>query len=156
MPVSWQSLHHDEGLLDNSLEPSIVAIIDAPQLAERPGKLVEAIDAIRDDSPTSLIWTPGIGGPDNCALLSWMGVDLFDLSRSKEAVARGVILTEDGPREPESTAGEISDLQTQIDAWKRASGQHVPPSEKERFVRWQNDRRCPALGLSRDFEDTIQ
>jgi archaeosine synthase len=51
-----------------------------------------------------------------------MGVDLFDLSRSKEAVARGVILTEDGPREPESTAGEISDLQTQIDAWKRALG----------------------------------
>ena len=122
LPVSWQSLHHDEGLLDNSLEPSIVAIIDAPQLAERPGKLVEAIDAIRRRFPTSLIWTPGIGGPDNCALLSWMGVDLFDLSRSKEAVARGVILTEDGPREPESTAGEISDLQTQIDAWKRALG----------------------------------
>ena len=122
LPVSWQSLHHDEGLLDNSLEPSIVAIIDAPQLAERPGKLVEAIDAIRRRFPTSLIWTPGIGGPDNCALLSWMGVDLFDLSRSKEAVARGVILTEDGPREPESTAREISDLQTQIDAWKRALG----------------------------------
>ncbi len=122
LPVSWQSLHHDEGLLDKALEPSIVAIIDAPQLAERPGKLVEAIDAIRRRFPTSLIWTPAIGGPDNCALLSWMGVDLFDLSRSKEAVARGVILTEDGPREPESTAGEISDLQTQIDAWKRALG----------------------------------
>lgn len=122
LPVSWQSLHHDEGLLDNSLEPSIVSIIDAPQLAERPGKLVEAIDAIRRRFPTSLIWTPGIGGPDNCALLSWMGVDLFDLSRSREAVARGVILTEDGPREPESTAGEISDLQTQLEAWKRALG----------------------------------
>ncbi len=122
LPVSWQSLHHDEGLLDNSLEPSIVSIIDAPQLAERPGKLVEAIDAIRRRFPTSLIWTPGIGGPDNCALLSWMGVDLFDLSRSREAVARGVILTEDGPREPESTAGEKSDFQTQLEAWKRALG----------------------------------
>ena len=85
-------------------------------------KQLEAIDSVRRRFPTSLIWTPGIGGPDNCALLSWMGVDLFDLSRSKEAVARGVILTEDGPREPESTAGEISDLQTQIDAWKRALG----------------------------------
>ena len=58
LPVSWQSLHHDEGLLDDSIEPSIVAIIDAPQLAERPGNLVEAIDAIRRRFPTSLIWTP--------------------------------------------------------------------------------------------------
>mgnify|MGYP001161097652 FL=1 len=122
LPVSMQSLHHDEGLLDDSIEPSIVAIIDAPQLAERPGNLVEAIDAIRRRFPTSLIWTPGIGGPDNCALLSWMGVDLFDLSRSREAVARGVILTEDGPREPENTAGEKSDIQTQVEAWKRALG----------------------------------
>ena len=122
LPVSWQSLHHDEKLLENSLEPSIVALIDAPQLAERPGKLVEALDAIRRRFPTSLIWTPGIGGPDNCALLSWMGVDLFDFSRSQEAVARGVILTEDGPREPESTAGEVSDLQTQLEAWERALG----------------------------------
>ena len=121
-PVSWQSLHHDEKLLENSLEPSIVTLIDAPQLAERPGKLVEALDAIRRRFPTSLIWTPGIGGPDNCALLSWMGVDLFDFSRSQEAVARGVILTEDGPREPESTAGEVSDLQTQLEAWERALG----------------------------------
>ena len=122
LPVSWQSLHHDEKLLEDSLEPSIVALIDAPQLAERPGKLVEALDAIRRRFPTSLIWTPGIGGPDNCALLSWMGVDLFDFSRSREAVARGVLLTEDGPREPESTAGEVSDLQTQLEAWERALG----------------------------------
>ena len=122
LPVSWQSLHHDEELLKDSLEPSIVALIDAPQLAERAGKLVEALDAIRRRFPTSLIWTPGIGGPDNCALLSWMGVDLFDFSRSREAVARGVILTEDGPREPESTAGEVSDLQTQLEAWERALG----------------------------------
>ena len=122
LPVSWQSLNHDEKLLEDSLEPSIVALIDAPQLAERPGKLVEALDAIRRRFPTSLIWTPGIGGPDNCALLSWMGVDLFDFSRSQEAVARGVILTEDGPREPELTAGEVSDLQTQLEAWERALG----------------------------------
>ena len=122
LPVSWQSLNHDEKLLEDSLEPYLVALIDAPQLAERPGKLVEALDAIRRRFPTSLIWTPGIGGPDNCALLSWMGVDLFDFSRSQEAVARGVILTEDGPREPELTAGEVSDLQTQLEAWERALG----------------------------------
>jgi len=120
LPVSWQSLHHDANLLDDALEPSVVSLIDAPQLAERPGRLVEALDAIRRRFTTSLIWTPGIGGPDNCALLSWMGVDLFDFSRSREAVARGVLLTEDGPREPEFTAGEKADFQNQVEAWQRA------------------------------------
>ena len=80
LPVSWQSLHHDVDLLEEGLEPSVIALIDAPQLAERPGKLIQAIDAIRRRFTTSLIYTPGIGGPDNCALLTWMGVDLFDSS----------------------------------------------------------------------------
>ena len=44
------------------------------------------------------------------------------MSRSQEAVARGVILAEDGPREPENTTGEKSDIQTQVEAWKRALG----------------------------------
>ena len=120
MPVSWQALHHDSNLLDENLEPSVIALIDSPQLAERPGRLIEALDTLRRRFPTSLIWTPGIGGPDNCALLTWMGVDLFDLSRSHEAVGRGVLLTEDGPREPDSILGEKTDLQTQIEAWNRA------------------------------------
>jgi len=120
LPVSWQSLHHDSSLLNSEIEPSVVVLIDAPQLAERPGKLIEAVDAIRIRFPTSLIWAPGISGPDNCALLSWMGIDLFDLSRSQEAVTRNVLLTEDGPREVEKTTGESANLQTQIDAWTRA------------------------------------
>jgi len=149
LPVSWQSLHHDEKLLEDSLEPSIVALIDAPQLAERPGKLVEALDAIRRRFPTSLIWTPGIGGPDNCALLSWMGVDLFDFSRSQEAVARGVLLTEDGPREPESTAGEISDLKTQLEAWERALGA-TRSASREGTIRQLAERQ--ALSSPRSVE----
>ena len=120
LPVSWQSLHHDVDLLEEGLEPSVIALIDAPQLAERPGKLIQAIDAIRRRFTTSLIYTPGIGGPDNCALLTWMGVDLFDLSRSHEAASRGVLLTEDGPREVESTMGESTGIDTQIEAWQRA------------------------------------
>lgn len=120
LPVSWQSLHHDVDLLEEGLEPSVIALIDAPQLAERPGKLIQAIDAIRRRFTTSLIYTPGIGGPDNCALLTWMGVDLFDLSRSHQAASRGVLLTEDGPREVESTMGESTGIDTQIEAWQRA------------------------------------
>ncbi len=120
LPVSWQALHHDASLLDDGLSPSVIALIDAPQLAERPGKLIEAIDAIRRRFPTSLIWTPGIGGPDNCALLAWMGVDLFDLARSNQAASRGVLLTEDGPRTIEETLGESAGIEGQIEAWQRA------------------------------------
>lgn len=120
LPVSWQALHHDASLLDEGLSPSVIALIDAPQLAERPGKLIEALDAIRRRFPTSLIWTPGIGGPDNCALLAWMGVDLFDLARANEAASRGVLLTEDGPRTVEETLGESAGIEAQIEAWQRA------------------------------------
>jgi archaeosine synthase len=44
------------------------------------------------------LWAPGIGGPDNCAVLSWFGVDLFDTTRSKQAAAHGAVLTWSGPR----------------------------------------------------------
>ncbi len=120
LPISWQALHHDASLLDEGLQPSVIALIDAPQLAERPGRLIEALDAIRRRFPTSLIWTPGIGGPDNCALLAWMGVDLFDLARANEATSRGVLLTEDGPREVEETIGESATIEAQVAAWQRA------------------------------------
>ncbi len=120
LPVSWQSLHHDNSLSDESLEPSVVALTDAPQLARNRDNLVEALDVIRRRFPSSLIWTPGISGPDNCHLLSWLGVDLFDLSRSRNASAAGVILSQSGPREPEQTLDENSDIETQIGHWKSA------------------------------------
>ena len=120
LPVSWQSMHHDQNLNNPELEPSVIALVDAAQLAERPGMLVEALDALRVRFPTSLIWTPGIAGPDNCALLSWMGVDLFDTTRSRRAASLGVILTEDGPRLPEETLGENADMDAQCAAWARA------------------------------------
>ena len=120
LPVSWQSLHHDNTLSDESLEPSVVVLTDAPQLANNRGKLVQALDVVRRRFPTSLIWTPGISGPDNCHLLSWLGVDLFDLSRSRNASAAGIILSQSGPREPEVTLGENADIDTQINHWVSA------------------------------------
>ena len=98
LSISWQALNHDEGLLDDSLNPHVVILSDALQLANRPGKLVEAIQVIKRRFPGSLLWTPGIGGPDNCAVLSWFGVDLFDTTRSKQAAAHGAVLTWSGPR----------------------------------------------------------
>ncbi len=50
--------------------------------------------------PGALLWTPGLGGPDNLSVLVCMGVDLFDLARCREASANGVVLTPWGPRLP--------------------------------------------------------
>ena len=120
--VTWQSMHHDEKLKDPELEPSLVCLADSVQLAHNRGLLIEALYTLRTRFPNSLLWAPGIGGPDNCALLSWLGIDLFDLARSRRACSMGIILTEEGPRVPEHTMDESHDMETQIEAWKRAIG----------------------------------
>jgi len=118
--VSFQSLHHDKSLLKDDIEPSIIILVDSPQLVQSQGMLVEAIDTIRTRFPTSLIWTPGIGGPDNCALLSWLGVDLFDLSRSRSAASLNILLTSFGPREVDFTTNEIADMDAQCKEWQKS------------------------------------
>ncbi len=118
--VSWQSLHHDAKLNKTELEPSIIVLVDAPQLVKSKELLINAIDIIRRKFPSSLLWTPGIGGPDNCSLLSWLGVDLFDLSRSRNAAAAGVMLTTMGPRELDYTTNENSDIESQCQEWVNA------------------------------------
>ena len=60
-------------------EPSIVVLVDAVQLASQPRKLIDALVTIKHRFPGALVWTPGLGGPDNAAVLTWFGVDLFDL-----------------------------------------------------------------------------
>ena len=120
LPISWQSLHHDLSLNNKDLVPSIIILTDAPQLANQKGLLSEALFILRTRFPSSLIWTPGIGGPDNCAILAWMGVDLFDLARSRHASSLGVILSENGPREVEESIDEDSSMSSQIIAWKNS------------------------------------
>ena len=120
LPISWQSLHHDLSLNNKDLVPSIIILTDAPQLANQKGLLSEALFILRTRFPSSLIWTPGIGGPDNCAILTWMGVDLFDLARSRHASSLGVILSESGPREVEESIDEDSSMSSQIIAWKNS------------------------------------
>ncbi len=100
LPVSWQRLHHDSSLLDEDLQPSIVVLLDAVQLAAQPGKLVKAIQTLKHRFPGALLWTPGLGGPDNVAVLAWFGVDLFDTSRVRLALSTGHLLTSYGPRLP--------------------------------------------------------
>ena len=120
LPISWQRLNHDSSLLNLATEPSIVVLVDAPQLASQQGKLVDALVTIKHRFPGSLIWTPGIGGPDNLAVLAWFGVDIFDLSRSRQCTASNVLLTSAGPRELVSSSGEEADLESQLIHWKLA------------------------------------
>ena len=98
--MSWQRLRHDETILEADLRPSIIVLVDAPQLTAHQGRLIDSIIAIKKQFPGALLWTPGISGPDNIALLSWFGVDLHDMARSRLAKANGLILTQDGPRNP--------------------------------------------------------
>ena len=122
--ISWQSLHHDDLLLDEGLTPMVVILVDAQQLAGQPGRLIEALDAIRRRFPASLLWAPGIGGPDNCAVLAWFGVDLFDMGRVKRAAAMGVHLSQLGPRSIDTEGGESQDTDDLIlaglDQWQSA------------------------------------
>ena len=114
LPISWQSLCHDEELMKLEVEPHIIVLTDALQLANKPGRLIEAIQLIKIKFPGSLLWAPGLGGPDNCAVLSWFGIDLFDLTRSKQAQSNGAILTMNGPRLSESS------LEPDVDHWALA------------------------------------
>ena len=100
LPVSWQRLHHDPSLLDADLQPNIVVLVDAVQLAAQSGKLVTAIQTLKHRFPGALLWTPGLGGPDNAAVLAWFGVDLFDTTRTRFALSADHLLTAFGPRQP--------------------------------------------------------
>tara|TARA_B100001559_G_scaffold194514_1_gene162637 strand:- start:1583 stop:3457 length:1875 start_codon:yes stop_codon:yes gene_type:complete len=120
LPVSWQRLNHDDELMNPELLPDIVVLVDALQLAAQPGRLVEAITVLKRRFPGALLWAPGLGGPDNVALLTWFGVDLFDLSRSRQASAAGVLLTSQGPRHCVSTLDEESSMDAQVAHWKAA------------------------------------
>ena len=71
------SLHHDSRLANSDLRPDIVVLVDAPQLSSSGADLIIAIRTLRERFPAALLWTPGLGGPDNAALLAWMGVDLL-------------------------------------------------------------------------------
>ena len=118
LPVSWQRLVHDSTLLDAELSPEIVVIQDAVQLAGHPGRLVQTIRLLRERFPAALMWAPGLGGPDNCAILSWFGLDLFDLRRSQQAMAQGVLLSRDGPRHADVSCNESVDMDAQLIEWQ--------------------------------------
>jgi archaeosine synthase len=109
LPVSWQRIRHDHDLLAKDLKPAIIVLVDAPQLARRPGRLIEAITLLKRRFPGALMWTPGLSGPDNLAPLTWFGVDLHDQVRSRQCAASGYVLTASGPRKLEESGEPDAD-----------------------------------------------
>jgi len=120
LPITWQRLVHDVALTDPELSPQVIIVQDALQIANHPGRLVQALRMIRERFPGALLWASGIGGPDNVAVLAWFGVDLFDLARSRQAAARGLLLSSEGPRNISEELGESSDMAAQIIEWRRS------------------------------------
>ena len=118
LPISWQRLNHDKSLMELNEEPSIIVLVDAVQLASQQGKLVDALMTIKHRFPGALVWTPGLGGPDNAAVLTWFGVDLFDLSRSRQCAAADILLTSSGPRELVNY--ESAGMDSQLLQWELA------------------------------------
>ena len=119
LSLTWQALLHDRTLTDPSLQPEIIALVDALQLANHPGKLTQALSTLRTRFPSSLIWCPGLSGPDNLAILTWFGADLHDFTRSRQAESLDYLLTSDGPVKPLSEFGQDSTFSSQVAEWVR-------------------------------------
>jgi len=118
LPITWQRMNHDEELLNLEKEPQVVVLLDALQLANQQGTLGKALFTIRQQFSSALIWCPGISGPDNLALLTWMGVDLHDLVRTSQCEAHNALLTNSGPRRTEESLDEVVDRKTHLAIWK--------------------------------------
>ncbi|MBJ99521.1 MAG: hypothetical protein CMB48_00710 [Euryarchaeota archaeon] len=117
LSLSLQRMMHDSNIVDIE-HPSIIVITDAIQLSSRSREFVEAMLTVRETFPSSLIWCPGLSGPDNIAFLTWLGVDLHDLSRTRQAHAAGALLTSNGPRKINlELEGELT-FELQINQWK--------------------------------------
>lgn len=75
----------------------IVVLGGAFELRRNPGELVRSIVALREAvGPSKLIYAPGIMEPENLALLTYLGVDLFDSSLINYQTSKGKILLPDG------------------------------------------------------------
>tara|TARA_B100000287_G_scaffold73267_1_gene64948 strand:- start:2009 stop:3799 length:1791 start_codon:yes stop_codon:yes gene_type:complete len=117
LSLSLQRMMQDSDIV-NLKQPSLVIVTDAVQLANRSKEFVEAMLIVRETFPSALIWCPGLSGPDNIALLTWLGVDLHDLSRSRQAHSAGMLLTSNGLRNIElDLEGEFL-FESQIEEWK--------------------------------------
>lgn len=120
LPITAQSLFHDPILTNLEVEPSIICFVDSIQLVNNDNLFIKSLDSVKRRFPSSLIWMPGISGPDNCSLLAWMGVDLMDLTRVKRAFSKGIHISAFGPRKIDSSLNQAEAWGKQIHFWKES------------------------------------
>ena len=120
LPITAQSLFHDPMLANLEVEPSIICFVDSIQLVNNDNLLIKSLDSVKRRFPSSLIWMPGISGPDNCSLLAWMGVDLMDLTRVKRAFSKGIHISAFGPRKIDPSLNQTEAWDKQIHFWKES------------------------------------
>ena len=118
LPLTWQRILYDSKLVDETYQPQVVILLDALQLSNRPKDFTKAIFEIRTRYPGSLLWCPGISGPDNLAVLTWFGIDLHDLTRSRQSNSHGIVLSNSGPRHIDEKLEKTPKIETQLMAWK--------------------------------------
>ena len=120
LPITAQSLFHDPIITNLEVEPSIICFVDSIQLVNNDNLLIKSLDSVKRRFPSSLIWMPGISGPDNCSLLAWMGVDLMDLTRVKRAFSKGIHISAFGPRKIDPSLNQTEAWGKQIHFWKES------------------------------------
>ena len=85
----------DDVLKENNATLFIVA--NAVQLLRQQSKFVEFITELRDKiGYQKMIYLPGIGDPSSLALLSYLGVDLFDSTSAIMAARNNILLFSNG------------------------------------------------------------
>tara|TARA_B100000900_G_scaffold415992_1_gene448382 strand:- start:19975 stop:21834 length:1860 start_codon:yes stop_codon:yes gene_type:complete len=118
LPITAQSLFHDSNLSNIEFEPSIICFVDSLQLVNNDNLLIKSLHSVKRRFPSSLIWMPGVSGPDNCSLLAWLGVDLMDLIRVKRAFSKGIHISAFGPIKIDKSMNQTQAWEKQIQFWK--------------------------------------
>lgn len=135
-----------------SVSADVLVLGGAFELMRNPRELVRSIVALREAAgPSKLIYAPGIMEPENLALLTYLGVDLFDSTLICYQTAKGKILLQDGALDAEEVDWLPKDrlleqnLLTALNELKR-----VRLSLKKKFLRELVEMRAvsSALGVA--------
>jgi archaeosine synthase len=68
------------------------------QLTQQPKKFLEALIKKRENNSKEIFYTPAIGNPSNLALLTYLGIDLFDSISAIIAARNKVLFFSDGEK----------------------------------------------------------
>lgn len=93
-----------------SAGPELAILHDAGGWASNPKAMVETlIQARREATPGRLLWAPALGTPEDYALWTYLGIDLFDASTLLLAGIRNQVLTTDGALTAEQAGKVLGD-----------------------------------------------